>query len=309
LVLDSTVAPPAGRVRTDARIPRILRSIAVLGSGELAATLVRRIAEQELARRVVLVDADETRARGKALDIAQSGPVEGFDVQIEAAASLTSAGAYDALVVADPPELADRQPPSFASALGESLAPSMGQRPLVVASAAPSTLIEAAVRKGLGRERVIGSAPVAYAAALTRRLASELDVEPRAVSALVLGLPPERLIVPRESVRVAGAAVDLLSPTALRRAAGALSGRSLGPVALAAAAARVLRALQGTRPSALSVVVHLQGEYGHRGAAVAVPARLAAGRLQGVLEIALDPVDRVAFDDAVQKRAREAYWS
>jgi malate dehydrogenase len=285
-----------------------LHSIAILGAGDLAATVGRRIAEQELARRIVLVDADESRARGKALDIAQSGPVEGFDVRIEAAGSLTAAGAFDVLVVADPPELADAVPPARARALGESLAPVVGKRPLVVAATAASTLIEAAIRKGLSREQVMGSAPVAYVAALVRRLASELQVEPRAVSALVLGLPPDHLIVPRESACLAGVPVDRLSPVALRRATAGLAGRSLGPVALAAAVARVLRALQGSRPSVLSLLVQLQGEYGHRGVAVAVPVRVAAGRLDSLVEVPLDPVDRVAFDTAAQRRSREAYW-
>jgi len=284
-----------------------LRSIAVLGAGDLAATVVRRIAEQELARRVVLVDGDEARARGKALDIAQSGPVEGFDVQIEAASSLTAAGAFDALVVADPAELAI--PPARARALGESLAAVMGKRPLVVAAPAASAVIEAAVRKGMSREAVVGSAPVAYVGALRRRLAAELQVEPRAVSALVLGLPPDPIVTPRESACVGGVPVDRLSPVALRRAAAGLAGRTPGPVALAAAAARVLRALGGSRPSMLSVLVQLQGEYGHRGAALAVPARLAAGRVESVVEIPLEPVDRVAFDTAAQRRFQEAYWA
>ena len=182
-----------------------MRSIAILGAGELAATLARRLAEQEQARRVVIVDADEGRARGKALDIAQSGPVEGFDVQVDAAASLTAAGAFDTLVVADPPELADpAMPASRATALGESLAPivGQGQRTLLVAAPSASRVIEAAVRKGMSRDRAVGSAPVAYASALRRRLASEMQSEPSAVSALVLGLPPEDVVVPRESAQI-----------------------------------------------------------------------------------------------------------
>jgi malate/lactate dehydrogenase len=88
-----------------------------------------------------------------------------------------------------------------------------------------------------------------------------------------------------------------------------LAGRMPGPVALAAAAARVLRALGGPRPSMLGVLVSLQGEYGHRGVAVAVPARLAAGRVESVVEVPLEPVDRVAFDRAAQQRFQEAYWA
>jgi malate dehydrogenase len=287
-----------------------VHSIAILGAGELAATLARRVAEQELARRVVLVDPDESRARGKALDIAQSGPIEGFDVQVEAAASLAAAGAFEALVVADPPELADsRAAPARARALGESLAPVVGKAVLVVAADSASTVVEAAVRKGMSRERVVGSAPVAYAAALTRRLATEMQVEPGAVSALVLGTPPAEMVVPRESARVGGVPVDRLSAVALRRAVAGLAGRTLGPAALAAAAARVLRALGGPRPSILGVLVSLDGEYGHRRVAVAVPARLVAGRVDSVVEVPLDPVDRVAFDRAAERRLQEAYWA
>ena len=287
-----------------------MHSIAILGAGDLAATLARRVAEQELARRVVLVDPDEPRARGKALDISQSGPVEGFDVQVEAAATLAGAGAFDVLVVADPGELADPLlPPARARALGESLVPVVGKRLLLVAAASASTVIEAAVRKGMGRQLVLGSAPVAYAGALARRLASEMQVEPRGVSALVLGLPPDQMVIPRESACVGGVPVDRLSPVALRRAAAGLASRAPGPVALAAAAARVLRALRGSRPSILSVLVSLQGEYGHRGVAVAVPARLASGGVDSVVEVPLEPVDRVAFDRAAQRRLQEAYWA
>ncbi len=287
-----------------------MRSIAILGAGELGATLARRLAEQEQARRVVIVDADEPRARGKALDIAQSGPVEGFDVRVEAAESLTAAGAFDTLVVADPPELADpARPPSRAAALGESLAPLVGERMLVVAAPSASAFVEAAVRKGMSRARVVGSVPVAYASALSRRLASELQVEPRAVSALVLGLPPEGIVIPRDSACAGGVPVDRLSTVALRRALAGLIGRTPGPVALAAAAARVLRALDGSRPSMLSVVVQLQGEYGHRGVALAVPARLFGNRVDAVVEVPLEPVDRVAFDKAAQRRFQEAYWA
>lgn len=287
-----------------------MHSIAILGAGDLAATIARRVAEQEIARRVVLVDGDESRARGKALDIAQSAPVEGFDVQLEGVGSLAAAGAFDALVVADPSELEDpRLPPGRASALGESLVAAAGKGLLVVAAAAATTLIEAAVRKGMSRERVVGSAPVAYMSALRRRLASEMQVEPRAVSALLLGLPPDHLVAPHGGACLGGIPVDQLSPVALRRAAAGLAGRTLGPVALAAAAARVLRALQGSRASVLSVFAHLQGEYGHRGVTLAVPARLAAGRVESVIELPLDPVDRVAFDGAAQRRLQEAYWA
>lgn len=280
-----------------------MKTVAILGGGDLAATLARRVAEAELARCVVMVDPNEGRAKGKALDIAQSGPVEGFDARVEATATLEAVVAPDVVVVADPDDLADTVLLSTRGA--ERVAgwlPAVGKATLIVAGPYPSPLVEAAVAKGFPRDRVLGSAPVAAAAALRRRLSAELQVEPREIAVTVLGLPPSQLVVPQAAVSVAGLPVEKVSTSAFRRAIGSLNGRAAGPVALAAAALRVLRALQGSRATVLPVVAQLDGEYGHRRVALAVPARLRSGRIESVVEIALDPVDRVAFDNAADRR-------
>jgi malate/lactate dehydrogenase len=100
---------------------------------------------------------------------------------------------------------------------------------------------------------------------------------------------------------VGGLALDRLFPSAVRSALGRVEGRWPGPVALAAAAARVLGALFASDPSLLPVLAVTAGEYGHRGRALAVPARLGRGRILGIVEVDLDPVDRVAFDNAAAR--------
>jgi len=280
-----------------------VKTAAIIGAGDLGATLARRIAEAELARCVVLVDPNEGRAKGKALDIAQSGPVEGFDARVEAAATLEAVVAPDVVVIADPDDLADAVLLSTRGA--ERIAawlPTMGKATLLVAGPHPSPLVETAVAKGFPRDRVLGSAPVAAAAALRRRLSTELQVEPREIAVTVLGLPPSQMVVPQAAVTVAGVPVEKVSASAFRRALGSLGGRPPGPVALAAAALRVLRALEGDRTTVLPVVAQLDGEYGHRRVALSVPARLRSGRIESVVEVALDPVDRVAFDNAADRR-------
>jgi malate dehydrogenase len=52
----------------------------------------------------------------------------------------------------------------------------------------------------------------------------------------------------------------------------------------------------------LPAVAWLEGEYGQRGVALAVPLRLGAGRVQGILEVPLEPVERIALDNAAQRR-------
>jgi malate/lactate dehydrogenase len=178
------------------------------------------------------------------------------------------------------------------------LVPALQDALVVVAGLHAAPLVEALAARGIPRERVLGSAPVALASALRRHLARELECEPGSVVATVLGRPGQ-LILPQGAATVGGVPLERLSATAARRALAAVNGRSPGPVALAAGAVAVLRALSSSRASVLPVVALLQGEYGHRGVAVAVPARLGGGRLQGVLEAPLEPVDRVAFDNAV----------
>jgi malate dehydrogenase len=275
----------------------MMHTVAVVGAGELGATLARRLAEADQARRVILLDGDEGRARGKALDILQAGPVEGFDAWVEGAAA-TAVPAADAVVIADPAELEAGRLPSDAAALLERVLPALAAGgPLVVAGGHPGVL-EQAVKKGLPRERVVGSAPIALAAAVRRHAANEAQGRPSDVALTVLGRPPADLVTPRDGATLGGLPLDRVSASALRRALGAVRGRWPGPVALATAAARALAVLDAADPVVLPVLAVLAGEYGHRGRAVAVPARLGRGRILAVVEVDLAPVDRVAFDNA-----------
>jgi malate dehydrogenase len=275
-------------------------TIAIFGAGELGATLARRLAASSLYRRVLLLDPDVGKAQGKALDILQSGPVDGFDTAVEGG-PLDRAGEVDAAVVADPPALDAGRLPSEAAAILDVARAAAGRGPLLVAGGHPA-LVEMAVERGHPRDRVLGSAPVAIVAALRRELARALEGRPRDAAATVLGRPPARLLMPRGTALLGGVPVDRLAPTAARAALQRVEGRWPGPVGLAAAAARVLGALASADASVLSVLVSLAGEYGHRGRALAVPARLGRGRVLGVVELDLDPVDRVAFDNAAGGR-------
>ena len=277
------------------------QTITVIGSGELGATLARRLAAGEVFRRILLLDPDVGRAKGKALDILQSGPVEGFDTLVEGG-PLERLDEVDAVVLADPPALDPGRLPSEAGEILDRLRGSLGRAALVIAGGNPA-LVELATSKGFARDRVIGSAPVAIAAALRRQLALAVDGRPRDVAAIVIGRPPGRLVLPRGTALIGGLPIDRLAPAAARAALARVEGRWPGPVALAAAAVRVLRALASADPSILPVTVSLSGEYGYRGMALAVPARLGHGRLLGVIELDLDPVDRVAFDNAAAGRA------
>ena len=169
--------------------PHRMNSIAILGAGELGATLARLTAEAEIARRVILLDADEGKARGKALDLAQSGPIEGYDTQVEGGARLAPGDAHDVVVIADPPELVDVSAEA-ARGYGHRLVPFVGDGLLVVSGCFGPTIVEAAVEKGLARERVLGSAPLAWAAAFDGDWRTSYGCEPRTSRSPFSACPP-----------------------------------------------------------------------------------------------------------------------
>ncbi|MGE0454900.1 MAG: hypothetical protein AB7O37_09660 [Vicinamibacteria bacterium] len=268
----------------------------IWGAGELGATLARRLAESGVARRIALIDEDQGRARGKALDLMQAGPSSPFDALIEGFGAAADAPAASLWVLADPPELEHARSLEAALALAEQAG---GACFVVARERGAADLVEALARRARA-DRVLGSAPIAHGAALRLRLAHELGVERGDVAAMALGSPPEDVVVP--SALVGGLALERLSPVALRRALQGLERRALGPVALAAAALRAIRALHAARESVQPALVVLGGEYGHRGVALAVPARLGRGRVAGIVELPLDPSDRVRFDRAAERR-------
>jgi malate dehydrogenase len=283
-----------------------MRAVAILGADELGATLARRLAECGLFGRVVLVDPDEGKAKGKALDIMQSGPVEGYDTRVSGTGSLQGVGA-EAFVVTDAPEGVAGDPGlAPPDSYLKPIVAAAGGSVLLTARPEGASLVAAAVRAGMARGRVLGSAPLATASALRRVLADELGGTARDVSLTVLGLPPASLVLPQGAATLGGIPIARLAPAAERRAVGAVKARPPGPAALAAAAEGVLRALFGLGESVRPAFVTLDGEFGHRRVALAVPARLGRGQVLGVVETGLEPVDRTALD-SIAARAVAAF--
>jgi malate dehydrogenase len=279
-----------------------MQTVVILGAGELGATLARRLAGRALARRIILVDADEGRARGKALDILQSGPVDGFDALVEGAADAASIDGPDLLVAADAAELDGRGAGEWLASLAAKVKP----RLIVPAAARPAALIDAVLAAGFAGDRIAGSAPVAIASAVRRRLATILEVEVSAVTIALLGLPPDVIVVPHASAAVAGVPVEQLRPNAVRQAVQAVAGRTPGPVALAAAAAAVIAALRAPRASILPVIARGEGALGLGRATLAMPRKLGGGRIGEALDVPLEPYERVLLENAAESRFHAA---
>src|SRR5205809_700370 len=78
-----------------------MSGIAILGAGELGGAAARVLASRDCVARILLIDAAAGVAAGKALDIQQSGAVEGFHTRLVGTDDVTAVTGVDVCLVAD----------------------------------------------------------------------------------------------------------------------------------------------------------------------------------------------------------------
>ncbi len=275
----------------------------VLGAGALGGDTARAVVASGAATRVTLLDDSADVARGKALDIRQSAAAE------HAIADVRGTADPGVLVGAAAVIVADRHGAPSSEWSGEGglqlLIRVRALNPLaliVCAGASQLDLVEqAVVEQGFDRRRLFATAPDALRAAMVALTSLEAGCGPREVSLALLGRPPSAAFVPWTDGAIAGLRVtDVLDPPALTRLDARLPRLwPPGPLALAAAASRVVRlALIGGPGSACVFAVpepgvtiptrgaSLPATFSPAGVRVIVP-RLSTRdrvRLEGVLE-------------------------
>lgn len=281
-----------------------LVNIVVLGAGEIGAATARQVAAARLAARVIMVDDAVSVARGKALDIAQAAPVDRYDTALlgtDDEAAVLGAGV---IVVADRASGNGEWADEAGLALVRRVVRLNEQAAVVCAGAGQRSVIDRTVHEiGLPRTRIFGTAPEALRGAITALVALEADVGPGDVSLLIVGRPPQDVIVSWDSASLNGRrAIDVLPPPALTR----LDGRAArlwppGPHALGSAAAKVIRSML-TRAARTHVLeVALTRDEAVSGRAAMLPARVGP---RGILRIEPAPLsarDRVRLDSTLAR--------
>lgn len=274
--------------------------LAIVGAGEIAGALAQRAASRARFRDIRLIDGAGSPAAGKALDIRQAGPVDGYDSKV------TGHGGFDAAAGARVVAIADKfgggeWEGDAGLAMLASLLPLIGDAPIVFTGAKHTWLMEAAHRElKVPAWRMAGSAPVALEGALRALAAIAIDRSATDVSLRAYGRPPDRIVIAWSSAVAAGSPLESVLPPHERLA---ISDRAKGlwppgPTALAAAAARVAEAFDaGTRRDYTCLVVG-DGAPLTRGVAAAMPAEIGRGRIVKVRRPALSGREQVAFDTA-----------
>jgi malate dehydrogenase len=194
------------------------RKIALIGGGQIGGTLAHLVALKELGD-VVLFDIVEGLPQGKCLDLAQAGPIEGYDVRLKGTQSYADIAGADVVIVTA--GVARKPGMSRDDLLGINLkvmaAVGDGIRnhapnAFIICITNPLDAMVWALRQfsGVPHEKIIGMAGVLDSARFRHFLAEELNVSVEDVSAFVLGGHGDTMVpMPRFST-VAGIALPEL---------------------------------------------------------------------------------------------------
>jgi malate dehydrogenase len=277
--------------------------VAIIGAGELGGSVAQALASRDRVGRVLLVDAAGQVAAGKALDIRQAGAVEGYHTRLDGTTDDSRIIGCQVCVLAD---RFAAQPAEWqgdeALTMVARIASAIGDAPIVFAGTSHAELIGHLSREArIPRERLIGSAPEALAAAVRAIVAMEARCSSTEVNLTVLGVPPSGFVVPWSEASIGGYALDrVLSQVQLTRVeARAAKLWPPGPYALGAAAARVTEAIVHASRRSFSVLTALGGEFGVRNRVASLPALLAARGIAHVRVPTLTTRERVQLETAL----------
>ena len=304
------------------------KKIALIGAGNIGGTLAHLAAQKELGD-IVLFDVAEGVPQGKALDLSQCGPIEGFDAAITGTNDYRDiAGADVIIVTAGVPRRPGMSRDDLLGinlkvmkAVGEGIKAN-APGAFVICITNPLDAMVWALREfsGLPHHMVVGMAGVLDSARFTTFLAQEFGVSVRDVNSFVLGGHGDTMVPVVEYSTVAGIPVtDLIKLGRSTQARiDAIVARTRGGggeiVALlktgsafyapAASGIAMAEAYLKDQKRVLPCAAHVSGEYGVDGLYVGVPVVIGAGGVEKVIEITLDDTARAnlgASVDAVRE--------
>jgi malate dehydrogenase len=274
-----------------------MQTVAILGAGELGGAVGRALACRDLISRIVLIDKAGAVAAGKALDIRQSGPIEGFDTRLDGTDDVTAVVGAKVVIVADEHGAGGEWTGDAALQLLRRVH-GYAERALVVAAGARQrdVLRLAVTELGLPVSRLVGSAPMAASSAARALVALEAGCSATDVSLSVVGAPPGWVIAWADGSAAGSPLVKVLSPPAIARVEARLRASwPCGPNALGSAAASVVHAALTESHRRLSCFVGDVAEP-RRSTFVALPVVLGANGVRHVDVPQLAPREQVALD-------------
>ena len=280
------------------------KKITVVGAGNVGANCALRVAEKELAD-VVLVDVIEGVPQGKALDLLQSGPVQGYDVHISGSNDYEPTANSDICIITagfprkpgmsrDDLLLANYEVVKTATENCVKFSPNCI---LIVVTNPLDAMCQAAYMVSrFSKNRVIGMAGVLDTARFRTFIAEELKVSVENVTAVVMGGHGDTMVPFVRLSSVSGipltelldkAALDRLVERTQNGGAEIVKHLKTGSAyyAPSAAAVEMAESILRDKKKVLPCAAYLEGEYGINGLFVGVPVKLGARGIEQIYQI------------------------
>ena len=297
--------------------------IALIGSGMIGGTLAHIAAQKELGD-IVLFDVAEGLPQGKALDIAQSAPVDGYGSKLKGAQDYKDIEGADVCIVTA--GIARKPGMSRDDLLGINLKvmKSVGEgirkyapNAFVICITNPLDAMVWALQKfsGLPTKKVVGMAGILDSARFRLFLAEEFDVSVESVTAFVLGGHGDTMVPLVRYSTVAGvplpdlvkmgwttqAKIDAIVDRT-RKGGGEIVALLKTGSAYYAPAASAIQMAEGYLKNKRMVVpcaAHLTGQYGVKDTYVGVPIVLGENGVERIVEVAFTADEKKMFDGSV----------
>jgi malate dehydrogenase len=288
------------------------KKIALIGAGMIGGTLAHLAAKKEMGD-IVLFDIAEGVPQGKALDISQCGPIEGFDANLKGSNDYSDISGADVIIVtAGVPRKPGMSRDDLLGinlkvmkAVGEGIK-AHAPEAFVICITNPLDAMVWALREfsGLPHEKVVGMAGVLDSARFATFLAQEFKVSVKDVNAFVLGGHGDTMVPVTSYTTISGIPVDDLVKMGrstkerineiVKRTRGgggeivALLKTGSAYYAPATSAIAMAEAYLGDQKRILPCATYVEGKYGLDGLYVGVPTVIGASGAEEVIEIELD---------------------
>ena len=294
--------------------------IALVGAGNIGGTLAHLIGLKELGD-VAFVDVFGGVAAGKALDIMQSSPVDGFDSHMSGGSDYSAiAGADVVIVTAGFPrmpgmsrdDLVAKNAGVIATVAEGIKTHCPGAFVIVITNPLDAMVWVLQQKSGLPPNMVVGMAGVLDSSRFRLFLAHEFNVSVEDVTAFVLGGHGDTMVPLVRYSTVAGIPVpdlikmgwttqEKIDAIVTRTANGGgeivkLLEKGSAFYAPAASAIAMAESYLRDKKRVLPAAAHLTGQYGVKDLYVGVPCVIGAGGVERIVEIELNATEQAAFD-------------
>jgi malate dehydrogenase len=294
--------------------------ISIIGAGNVGATCAHWAASKELGD-IVLVDVPQVEGmpQGKALDLFEASPVEGFDSKITGATSYDATAESDVVIVtagiARKPGMSRDDLININTGIVKSVSASVAKHSpnavmIVVSNPLDAMVYVAWKSSGFPTKQIIGQAGVLDTARYRSFLAMEIGCSVEDVQALLMGGHGDDMVpLPRYTFAGGIPITQLVKKERLdeiiKRARGGgaeivgLLKTGSAYYAPAAATVQMAESIIRDKKRILPCAVYCDKEYGVGGYFVGVPCILGTGGVERVIEVELDEAERKMFQSSV----------